>query len=427
MGLLHRLDEALFSLEMGVRLAAERLETGTTFNPSRKAMRDDPHPFYRALRQRDPFHRSRPGDGYVLTRYADCLAVLSDKTFSSDERHLRRWKRYMRRRRLGGIEDPYENDSATMLRMDPPDHTRLRNLVNKAFTPRAVERMRTRVASLVDELLRPVAAAGRTELVSDFAAPLPVVVIAEMLGVPASDRERFRHWSDEIVLTLGESTMDEERRADRAMEELGEYIAVVAEERRADPQEDLLSALVLAEEEGDRLTSRELLATLVLLLVAGNETTTKLIGNSVVALLRNPDQLELLRSEPKRIPGAVEELLRYDGPVQLTTRMVTSDRVLAGHRLERGMQLMLVLAAANRDPEQFADPERLDVTRDNVRHLALGHGIHHCLGAGLARLEAAIALEGIVTRFPDLRFADAPVQWGRNIVLRGPKVLPLSL
>ena len=209
------------------------------------------------------------------------------------------------------------------------------------------------------------------------------------------------------------------------MDELGAYLEGIAEERRREPREDLLSALVRAEESGDRLSRTELFTTCVLLLVAGNETTTKLIGNAVLALLAHPDQLELLRSEPERIPAAVEELLRYDGPVQLTSRMVTEDRELCGHRLRRGQQLVLMLAAANRDPEQFEEPERLDVTRADVRHLALGHGLHFCLGAQLARLEGALALEALVTRFPRLR-RDGPVVWGDNTVLRGPRALPLA-
>ncbi len=427
MGLLYKLDAAVFAAGMAARMLAERVETGINFNPTRKAMRVDPHPFYRALRERDPFHRSRPGDGWVLTRYSDILTVLGDRSFSSDERNLRRWDRFMRRRRLAGLSNPYEEDRMTMLRSDPPDHTRLRNLVNKAFTPRRVERMRSRIEEVIDELLSPLARANRTELVGSFAAPLPVVVIAEMLGIPSRDRDRFRHWSDEIVRTLGDKTLEDERAAEVAMRELRDYLGKIAEERRAEPRDDLLSALLRAEEAGDRLSENELFGTLVLLLVAGNETTTKLIGNSIVALLRNPEQLELLRSEPKRIPGALNELLRYDGPVQLTSRVVLGDRELCGHRLRKGQQLVLVLAAGNRDPEQFEDPDRLDVTRDDLRHLAFGHGGHFCLGAQLARLEATLALEALITRFPALGLTGDPIDWGSNTVLRGPRTLPLAL
>lgn len=429
MSLRVRIDQAGQLARTALDLARERLETGVVFFPLRKELRRDPYPYYRSLRERDPFHRSYLADGWVLSRYADVEAVLSDRRFSADERNQRRWKSIRARAERRGLPDPYETDRASMLRLDPPDHTRLRNLVSKAFTPRAVERMRSRTEEVIDELLARLPASGRIELVGDFAAPLPVTVIAEMLGVPSADRDRFRHWSDEAVKTLGDSTAEEEKAALRAMEELGEYIGAVAEERRREPRADLLSALVAAEEEGDKLSEQELFTTCVLLLVAGNETTTKLIGNAILALLRSPEQLELLRSEPKRIPGAVDELLRYDGPVQLTSRMVTEDTELAGRRLEKGQQLVLLLGAANRDPAQFEDPDRLDVTRENVRHLAFGQGLHFCLGAQLARLEGRLALEALITRLPDLRLAgpDDAVTWSTNTVLRGPMVLPLAI
>ncbi|MCZ6783587.1 MAG: cytochrome P450 [Proteobacteria bacterium] len=421
------LDSAWFAVDMTARLGFERLTTGIAFNPSDKKLRADPHPYYRQLRERDPVHRTHPASGWVLSRFADCLEVLSDKTFSSDERNLSRWKRFRRRGQLAGIPDPYESGLVSMLRQDAPHHTRLRSLVTQAFTPRAVERMRGRIEQVADELLTPLAHASRLELVGQFAAPLPVVAIAEMLGVPSEDRERFRHWSNEVVRTLGESSFEDNRRAFRARDELCEYFAGIIAERRAEPRDDLITALAAAEEEGDRLSQTDLFGILVLLLVAGNETTTKLIANSVIALLRNPEQLALLQDEPKRIAGAVDELLRYDGPVQLTSRMVCEDRELAGVTLRKGQQLVLLLAAANRDPEQFDDPERLDVTRENVRHLALGHGAHFCLGAQLARLEAGIALEALITRFPDLRFAGDEIQWGDNTILRGPVRLPLAV
>jgi cytochrome P450 len=299
--------------------------------------------------------------------------------------------------------------------------------VNKAFTPRAVERLRPRIEELVDELTRKMEGRSQSELVADFASPLPVVVIAEMLGVPSEDREGFRHWSDEVVRGLGDGSMDDQRRSHRAMQDLGEYFTTLAEDRRRDPKPDLISALVAAEDEGDRLSTQELLTMCVLLLVAGNETTTKLIANSAIALIRNPEQMELLRSEPKRIAGAIDELLRYDGPVQFTSRMVMEDGEFRGHPVKRGQQLVLVLAAANRDPAHFVEPDRLDVTRENVRHLALGQGIHFCLGAQLARLETQLALEGLLARFPTLRLADRPIEWGDNVILRGPKSLPLLL
>jgi cytochrome P450 len=411
---------------MGGRMVIERLETGIVWNPLRKQLRVDPHPFYRRLRETDPFHRSRPADGYVLSRYDDILAVLTDRRFSADERNLRRYPGLRARATRAGVPDLYEEGVISMLRTDPPDHTRLRSLVSKAFTPRAVERMRPRIEATAELLLDRLQGRGEMELVRDFASPLPVVVIAEMLGVPGEDHERFRDWSNEAVRTLGDGTNEDRRRAWRAMQDFAAYLEGIVEARRREPREDLISALVAAEEAGDRLTGRELFGTIVLLLVAGNETTTKLVGNAIVALLRNPDQLDLLRREPKRIPAAVEELLRYDGPVQLTSRMVLEDGEFRGHRLRKGQQLVLLLAAGNRDPERFEEPERLLVTREDVRHLAFGHGTHHCLGALLARLEATIALEALVTRLPNLRFGSAPIEWGDNTVLRGPRVLPLA-
>lgn len=408
-------------------MALEQVTTGIAFNPLLAELRVDPHPYYRRLREKDPFHRTWAGDGWVVSRYDDVLEVLTDRTLSSDERHLRRWPTMRARSNRAGIPDPYETDLTSMLRRDPPDHTRLRGLVGQAFTPRAVLRMKPRIEALVDELLAAFPTHGEIELIRDFAAPLPVTVIAEMLGVPSADRDRFRHWSDEAVKILGDSTLDEVRAGLVAFGELGGYIAEVAEQRRKAPRDDLLSGLVAAEESGDTLSASELVSTSILLLIAGNETTTKLIANAIVALLRNPDQLALLRDEPKRIEGAVDELLRYDGPVQLTSRMVTEDRVVCGHPVKKGQQLILMLAGANRDPEQFRDPDRLDVTRENLRHLAFGQGLHFCLGAQLARLEAAMALEALVTRLPDLRFVREPITWGSNTVLRGPLVLPLQI
>jgi cytochrome P450 len=426
MKLVQRIDQWLETARMLGLVARERLETGIVFDPTRKDLRSDPYPFWRELREKDPFHRSRPADGWVLTRYADCMEVLSDKTLSSDERNLRVWDRMVRRRNRAGLEgDFYEDNVASFLRLDPPDHTRMRTLVNKAFTPRAVERMRDRTQVVVDELLATFPKAGTLELVTAFAAPLPVVVIAEMLGVPSEDREQFRRWSDAVVRLLGEASPEDEFHARRARDELTAYFDEICDQRRESPQEDLITALVQAEEGGDRLTRAELHSTLVLLLVAGNETTTKLIGNGLLALMDNPDQAQLLRDEPKRIAGAVDELLRYDGPVQLTSRIATEDRELRGHPIEKGQQIVVVLAAANRDPEQYTDPERLDVTRENVRPLSFGHGIHHCLGAQLARMETALGIEALLTRLPDVRLA-GEVEWSDNTILRGPVKLPVA-
>ncbi len=427
MGLRDRIQGAGDAARLGCLMVLEGLQSGIVFNPTAKALRSDPFPFYRKLRERDPFHRTYPGDGWVLTRYDDVSAVLSDRTFSADERHQRRWERIRRRGERLGIPDPYEEGRASMLRIDAPDHTRLRGLVSKAFTPRAIDAMRPRIASLLDEVFEGIPRSGRFDLISRFASPFPVSVIAEMLGVAVEDRDRFRAWSDSVIMTLGDSTEVELLRAQTAMEELGEYLTGVCDERRREPRDDMLTSLVQAEEAGDKLSEVELLTTCVLLLVAGNETTTKLLANSMLALLRNPEQLEILAAEPKRIPGAVDEFLRYDGPVQLTSRMVCEDREFRGHRLRKGQQVILMLAAANRDPEQFDRPDELDVTRDGVRHLALSAGSHFCLGAQLARLEAGLALEALITRLPGLRLCDEEIRWGSNTILRGPEALWLEV
>jgi cytochrome P450 len=311
-----------------------------------------------------------------------------------------------------------------MLRLDPPDHTRLRNLVSKAFTPRAVERMRPVVEKYVGELLGRLEGRREMELIGDFAAPIPVSVIAEMLGVPVADRERFRHWSDEAVRPS--AAPRDLRRSRRASDELVAYLEVIAEERRREPREDLISALLRAEEAGDQLGRQEVFSICILLLVAGNETTTNLIGNGVLALLRHPAQHALLREDPSLLTNAVEEMLRFDGPVQLTSRFPLEDVEWEGGRVFRkGQQVLLSIAAANRDPEANPHPERFDVTRGEVRHLAFGHGTHFCLGAALARLEARHAIGALVRRFPRLCPAGEGLAWGDNTILRGPRSLPV--
>ncbi len=422
-----RIDDLLWTARSLALVAVERVETGIVFNPMAAGFREDPYPFYRKLRETDPFHKTRAADGYVLSRYDDVIAVLRDSSFSSDERNTRLFPRFVRRMARAGLPDPYQNDNMSMLRRDPPDHSRLRGLVAKAFTPRAIERMRPRVEQILKELLEARPAHGAMELVREFAAPLPVRVIAEMLGVPPEDHLRFRDWSNEIVRSLGEGTFDDQRAALRATAELRSYFEAIVDARRLAPRDDLISALVAAEEGGDRLKLSEMFATLVLLLVAGNETTTNLISNAVLALLRNPEQLDLLRMAPERVPAALEEVLRYDSPVQMTSRIVKADCTLSGHRLRAGQQLLLMLGAANRDPAAFADPERFDITRGEVRHLSFSHGLHFCLGAQLARLEGTLALEALVTRYPNMRLPEQTIVWRNNTILRGPKELWLEL
>lgn len=420
-------EEILFAVEMLGRAAAETAVTGMLFNPMRAELRVDPYPYYRRLRERDPVHRSYGASGWVLTRYDDIVAILGDRNFSSDERNWRRYRREAARLVRAGLPEPYSAGLTSMLRMDPPDHTRLRTLVSKAFTPRAVERLRPRIDAVVVELLDGLDGRAEIELMRDVASPLPVVIIGEMLGVAVADRERFRHWSNEAVRLLGDGSREDRRRAWRALVAMREWLGAQIAERRQAPRDDLLSALVAAEEAGDRLDERELFGTCLLLLVAGNETTTGLVGNAVIALLRHPEQLDRLRKDPGRMPAAIEELVRYDSPVQLTSRMVQEERQLDGCRMRRGEQIVCILGAGNRDPARFDDPDRLDLDRADVRPLSFGYGLHYCLGAQLARLEAQAVLTGVLARYPDLRFAGAPITWGENTVLRGPRALPLAV
>jgi cytochrome P450 len=411
--------------------AGDQAPSGDSFthwlNPFDPAFQDNPYPTYHRLRERDPIHLLPEFNLWSLTRYADVQAVLRDPRFSSEP--LSDDPNLFRNLRQSGGE--LGTLARTMLHWmplkDPPHHTRLRNLVNKAFTPRHIEAMRPRIRAIVEQLLEPVLEAGRMDLVRDLAHPLPVIVIAEMLGVPVADQGELKQWSDDMALALDPLQVGTRRaEGDRAALAMTRLFERVAEERRRKPREDLLSALLAAEEQGDRLSMDELLATCVLLLFAGNETTTNLLGNGVLALLRNPDELALLQRDPSLVPAAVEELLRYDSPLQFAARVAKENVEIDGRTLLAGQRAMLVLGSANHDPAQFPDPDRLDVRRSDHRHLAFGFGTHFCLGAGLARAEAQIALDTLVRRLPGLRLgADPPVR-RPSIALRGLSSLPVA-
>lgn len=411
---------------MGALLAIERLETGYAFNPFLGGARADPYPLYRTLRENDPVHRSRAIRGWLLFRHADCTELLRDPRFSADDRNYIAYPRIRAAAIADGIADPTRPEEPVMLRRDPPDHTRLRSLVNKAFTPRAIEKLRPRIEAVAAELLDAISGRERFDLIADYAVPLPVIIIAEMLGVPASDRAVFKRWSDHLVGFLDPQAAPPPHVLRRTREEFFAYMGRIAAERRQQPADDLMTALVLAEEQGKRLSEIELHGTLALLLAAGNETTTNLIGNGMLALLRHPEQLARLRQQPELIESAVEELLRWDSPVQYTARILTEDVEFRGYRFRKGEMIVAVLGSANRDPEVFPDPERLDLARRNNHHLSFGHGIHYCLGAQLARLEAQIAFRQLLQRFPDLRLAAAEVRWRRLTFLRGLHALPLE-
>jgi cytochrome P450 len=395
------------------------------FNPFLPSFTQNPYPAYKALRAAEPVHYSATLQAWVLTSYADCERVLRDQeTFSNNPQRAtsqiaRQFQEQRREFPLGEVP--------TVLNSDPPVHTRLRSIVTKAFTPRVVAGLRPRIEAITDELLDAAPTDGEPfDLVSTLALPLPVVVIAELLGVPPSDRELFRRWSTAIAMTTNlfntEQTLDT---AKQASTELIEYLTRIVEERRREPREDLISALVLAEEGGSRLTRDELLAFTIVLLVAGHETTINLIDNGMLALLDAPKQRELLLSDLALIPDAVEEFLRFDSPVQGLIRVATSEATVGDTRIQPGEVLLVMIGAANRDPARFPDPDRLDIRRPDNRHLSFGLGIHFCLGAPLARLEAQVAFEALLRRFPTLSLAGQPERGG-TFVLRGLQRLPVS-
>ena len=321
------------------------------------------------------------------------------------------------------------NDHEMILRMDPPDHTRVRRLVGKAFTPKAIAAMRPRVEEIARGLLEGAPASGREfDVVGDFAVPLTVQVICDVLGVDASEWRQFREWGDRATKTLGLNVSRADQRvARRAMGDLSDYLRAHIAQKRSTPGDDLLSVMIAAEEEGDRLTDRELLANAVLLLLAGFETTVNLIGNGVVALMGAREQWDKLVADPALVPNAVEELLRYDSPVQFTGRNAPDDVELAGHVLPKGKQVMLIIGAANNDPTVFDNPRRLDITRANARdHVAFSSGAHYCLGASLARLEGDVALTALAAAFPDMRLAGNPRRRPTDL-LRGYESVPVTV
>jgi cytochrome P450 len=363
---------------------------------------------------------------WLVTRHAFCSAILRSKHFGKEGETV------LPPEKLAlipqGREEIAERRRSNMLFRDPPVHTRLRALVSQAFTPRTIDGLRPHIAAIAEHLLDQVQGDGRMDLIRDFAFPLPIIVIAELLGVPPEDRNRFKAWS--TVMTAALDPMVSEAvlaRAAQAIDELNEYLGGVIEDRRRAPRADLITELTAAHDEGDRLGKEELLTTCRLLLTAGHETTVNLIGNGMLALLRNPEPRAALATNPSLLPNAVEELLRYDSPVQMTLRFTFEDTQLGSHTLRRSDLVVLLLGGANRDPEQFPEPDRLDVARPNAStHLSFGGGIHYCLGASLARLEGEIAVGALLRRLPHLSLATGPLKWRESPVLHGLVALPVT-
>ena len=413
--------EAVRSAFVSALLLRERWESGVAYNPLSSRTAQDPYPAYAALRDRAPVHRSWVLKGSVFVRHGNVNAILRDhRRFGNDPRE---GTLSFRQRAMLPPPDEY-----TMLMLDPPDHTRLRALVNKAFTPRAVAALEPRIRGILGTLLDDIENPGAFDLMEAVARPLPVIVIAEMLGVPAEDRAQFRIWSAQRARLVEPTIGPRERTAGEAASQAFDayFRPIIREWRAAAPRDDIVSALVRAQDEGGHLSERETLNMLRLLLTAGNETTVNLIGNGILALLRHPDQLERLRDDPGLIPGAVEELLRFDAPVQADFRRVLADCDVNSHALRKHDNVLLLLGAANRDPEVFEDLDRLDVGRERGPHLAFGSGIHHCLGAPLARLEGRVVLEMLLERFRSMSLLGDRPRFRRGIVLRGLGSLPVQ-
>ena len=390
--------------------------------------RRDPYPRYARLRELAPIHRSALGF-WVLTRYDDCQSVLRDPRFGKGDRRERREAMFSLSEEAAAALEDLRSRAPSMLMLDPPDHTRLRGLVSKAFTPRTVERMRPHIERLLDDLLDGIdPGAGPCDVMQAVAFPLPVTVIGELLGVPPADRARFQPLVRASTALL-ELTVDTEQllAAAAAGQEMGEYFSGLLADRRRKPGDDLLSELLAVSEGGDTLSEGELISTAILLFGAGFETTTNLIGNGLLALLRHPSELARLRSDPGLIRSAVDELLRFDSPVQLDGRMAAEDVTVAGTAIADGDFVVTLLGACNRDPSHFPDPDRLDLGRDDGPPLSFGSGIHYCLGAALARVEGQVVFDRLLERFPHMELATGGVDYRTSLTLRGLVELPVML
>jgi cytochrome P450 len=407
------------------------LSTIERLNPFLPEVIADPYPIYRHYRETDPIHwgltsNSRLDGTWYLFRYQDVTAVLDSPNFGREAQKVRGDN-------AGSPVPPAFRGLSSMVNnwmvfRDPPNHTRLKTLVNKVFSPRLVENLRPAIAQIADDLLDRIHLKGTMDLVEDFAFPLPVIVIGDLLGVDPNDRPLFREWALALQhasasrLTPSPETY---AKAEAATQGFIEYFRRAIAQRHQEPRPDLITALAKAEEE-DKLNDEEILATCIHLLTAGHETTINLITKGMLALLQNPPVLQQLRSHPELIPSAIEELIRYDAPVQMITRWAYEDLEIGGKQIRRGDHVGLMLGSANRDPERFPHPDQLDITREDCKHCGFGGGIHYCLGFALARAEAQIAINVLLNRLPQLQLVNEPVQWANNIVFHGPQHLNVN-
>ena len=388
----------------------------------------DPYPLAAQLRERAPVHWSETHRAWLLTRYDDVVEAFNDKRMSSDRvRPLVAAMSEEQREKVGRVMEMIQD---WMVVSDPPEHTRLRRLVARAFSPKRISASETRISELVDELLDQFIAEGHDEFVRHFAFPLPATVIAELIGAPAEDRDRFGAWSSDLAMIAfgagGDERSDRHVRALRGLEEMLAYFGERIDDARSHPGEDMISGLLEGDGEGNVLDQEEMEAMCALMLFAGHETTTNLLSSAVLHLARTPDQLELLRSDPGLVGGAVEEILRYDGPIKVLQRWNVEEQTTRGETIRAGDRVFIVLAGANRDPERFPDPDTIDITRSPNRHVAFGRGVHSCIGAQLSRIEGRVALGKIVTRLPGLTVPEQELEYVPTVAARSLRTLRVT-
>ncbi len=395
------------------------------FNPYDPAFQANPYPIYHKLRSDEPIHQSFKGM-WVLTRYADAKAVLRDPRFCVDKmpNNVKHKSEDLNQRDFNTLAQAI---SKWLIFLDPPEHTRLRGLISKAFSSTSVKFLRPQIQQITDELISKVRHRGSMDIMSDFACPLPCNVIAAILGVPIEDWFKLYHWSDELSHILDPlRSLEDYEQMNKVAREFTDYFKSLIVQRQKIPQQDLLSALITVKEQAHKLSEEEIISICMLLFFAGEETTVNLIGNGMLALLRHPQQMQHIKTQPMLIQSAVEEILRYDSPIQITTRVATEDVDLDGVTIRVGEKALLCLGAANRDPAQFPDPDRFDITRANNSNLAFSDGIHYCLGAALARMEAEIAINTLVQQLPNLKLFQERLEWRNKVSVRSLKTLPIT-
>jgi cytochrome P450 len=408
------------SMEITAAIPEARL---SLYNLNAPEVLANPYPLYTQLRNEDPVHWDPLLQTWVVTRYADVVTVLRE--LSADRTPT---PELLESIGLSALSPMARVMAKQVLFLDAPSHTRIRSLTSAAFTPRRVQALREHIQEIASGLLDRVEPKGSMDVIADFALPLPAIVTAEMLGVPASDHPQLKKWTEDFMEILANFQHNPARaaRAIKSVEEMVGYFHTAIAKLRIHPREGLVHSLMTAEVDGDRLTDEEVVANSIIVMVGGQETTTTLIGNGLLTLLRNPGPLQQLKSDTALMPSAVEELLRYESPVQQTARLAPQDLELGGKRIRRRQAVVAVLAAANRDPERFPDPDRLDLGRQDNRHVAFGWAAHFCLGAALARVEAQIAFEMLLRRFPHMALDSVPPRWRCNLDLRGLESLPVT-